>query len=107
MENVEPQQEIRVQGISATLLLNEVRRIIAEEIKISQQNQEEKLLSPLAACKIFNPKISRGTLHNWEREGVISSYILGGKKLFRLSDILDACKKVKRYSPTIKKLRAI
>lgn len=83
--------------VDLEVFLEEIRTIVKEEIKVSQEGQQEKLLSPAAACNLFDPKISRGTLHNWEKEGRIKGYLLGGKKLFKLSDILEACQKIKKY----------
>jgi hypothetical protein len=79
-------------------LLQQFRAIIKEEIKAEQQMQaEEKLLSVAEACKLFKPAISRQTLTNWTKEGLIPMSKYNGKNFYKLSDILEAGTTLKRY----------
>lgn len=40
-------------------------------------------------------KISRPTLHRWKEKGILTSYSIGGKILFKKSEILDMVEKNK------------
>lgn len=70
------------------------------DIKRSKDNtqEEEKLLSPLEACKIFQPQISRVTLHNWTQQGLIQKHQVGGRVFYKKSEVLSALTSLKKYS---------
>jgi hypothetical protein len=80
-------------------LIPEFRQIIQEEIhsKLSQ-DLKEKYLSPDAVCEMFQPKISRGTLFNWDRDDRINSYLIGGRRLYKYSEVIEAIERLKKYS---------
>jgi len=80
-------------------LLPEFRQMIQQEMhaKLSEDLME-KYLSPDVVCKMFDPGISRGTLFNWQKAGYIKAHVIGGKKVFKYSEIVKAVEKLKKYS---------
>ena len=80
-------------------ILPEIRSLIDEAInRKASKELEEKLLSPDEATKVFIPQISRPTLYNWMDAGYINSYFIGGKRVFKYSELIAAVTKVKKYS---------
>ncbi len=77
---------------------NRFREIIREEVKAKvEQELEEKYLSGEKARKLFDPEISRGTLHNWVKKGYIKKYDLNGRSCYKRSEIMEAAKEFKKY----------
>jgi hypothetical protein len=100
-------EEVHFQNINVLEFLAQIRTVHREEYERSQFMADDKLLSPAVAAKLFEPAISTQTLTNWVKEGLIPQRSLGGKVLYLKSDILEASKKLKKYEPTTKKLRAV
>lgn len=76
-----------------------LRQIVKEEISEREKKDSmDTLLSPEEARKLFKPSISRGTLHNWTKEGILTSHPIGGRVWYKYSDILQALGKIKKYS---------
>lgn len=75
-----------------------IRQIIREElINAASQDDKEKFLSMDEARKLFQPVISRGTLYNWMNADYIESYMIGGKRCFKYSELIEAAKKLKKH----------
>lgn len=66
--------------------------------KIASEELAEKFLSVDEARKLFDPEVSRGTMYNWENAGYIQSYLIGGKRYFKYSELLEAVQRIKKYS---------
>lgn len=79
-------------------LLSRVREIVLEVVK---QNQEEKLqatlLSASEACQLFKPKISKATLHEWTKRGLIPVYRIGGRIFYKYSEVIDSAKRLRKF----------
>ena len=89
---------ILLSQIPLSELINQIRLVVQSEITANQKQQlEEKLLSPKEACKLFNPAISRPTLDSLSKQGLFTKYNLGGKVLFKYSEIINSLKTYKRY----------
>lgn len=70
---------------------NWVREVVEEVIdeKMVCANLEDKRLNAEELCKRWD--ISRNTLYNWERDGIIEPLPLGGRrKIYSMRDILNA-----------------
>lgn len=70
---------------------NWVREVVEEVIddKMCNANLEDKRLNSKELCARWN--ISKNTLYNWERDGIISPLPLGGRrKIYAMRDILNA-----------------
>lgn len=74
-----------------------IREAIREELKAVLERQDEKLLSPSAACEKFVPKISKTTLSKWTDEGLIDAKKIGGKKFYLLSEIILKAAVIRKY----------
>lgn len=95
------ENDILLSPIRMSDLVASLREIIKEELRAAQGAQEQdKLMSPADACKIFTPKISRGTLSNWTNDGLIPVQRIGGRLWYKHSDLLTAGSTLKRYKPT-------
>jgi len=80
-------------------LLPEIRQIIREEIKASRiEDLTDKYISPDVVCAMFEPKVSRTTLYNWDKDGRINSYLIGGRRLYKHSEVIQAVEKLKKYT---------
>ena len=77
-------------------LLQKIRAIVKEEMK-HEEKQEEKLLSTAEACKLFQPAISRVTLHKWTSDGHLKRYDIGSRVYYKKSEILESAKSLKKY----------
>ena len=54
--------QILLSGISAKQLVDLLRPMVREEVRLVFSEQEEKLLSPAETCKLFIPAITKATL---------------------------------------------
>src|SRR5688500_11295555 len=79
-------------------LLPEIRQIIQEFETKRTEDLKEKFLSPDVVCEMFDPKISRTTLFNWDRDGKINSHIIGGRRVYKYREVIEAVEKIKKYS---------
>ena len=79
-----------LEGLKYTLkgwMREVVEEVISE--KMCAANIKDKKLTAVELCKRWN--ISKNTLHNWERNGVIQPLpISGKKKLYSMADIMNA-----------------
>lgn len=79
-----------LEGLKYTLkgwMREVVEEVISE--KMCAANLKDKKLTVVELCKRWN--ISKNTLHNWERNGVIQPLpISGKKKLYSMADIMNA-----------------
>src|ERR1051325_1998148 len=79
-------------------ILPSIREAIKEEFRSIQKSEtQEKLLSVDQARKMFDPEVSRGTIYNWINEGLIESYMIGGRRCLKYSELIEAVKRVKKY----------
>jgi excisionase family DNA binding protein len=92
-------KKIYLQEIEEHQLLENIRKIVIEELCNQQQrNQEEKLLSPAEVCKLFNPNISKVTIYNWTKQGKLKKHAIGRKVFYKYSELIVALKTLKRFS---------
>jgi len=89
--------QILITCSSPEQLIELLRPMFREEVKKLLEEKEEKLLSPDATCKIFEPKISKTTLTKWTNLGLIDEHRLGGRVGYKLSEILEKSKTLKKY----------
>lgn len=78
-------------------ILSEFRQIVREEIAASQSQQNERMLSPAEALKLFEPQITRPTLDKLCKDGKLSKNRVGSRVYFKYSELLGAIKGYKRY----------
>ena len=79
-------------------ILNAVRKIVQEELNADvSKTQEEKLLSPAEACKIYQPSISKVTLAKWTADGLIQDYRIGGRVYYKRSELIHSLTTLRKY----------
>lgn len=79
-------------------LLLQIREVVKQELQSNHKAEiEEKLLSPNQAKDLFVPSISRQTLSNWTKDGLLTSYRIGGRVFYKYSEIIGAAKELKRF----------
>ena len=84
--------------LSLDQLAKSIRDIVKSEIEANaMRDLSDKLMSPAETCKIFQPKISKVTLHSWTKAGRLQDHRIGGRVYYRYSEVLDAVKSLKKY----------
>jgi len=63
---------------------------------------EERMLSAEQACNLFYPQITPQTLRTWVSKGHVKSYTLGGKTLYKQSEVIASATTLKKYRRTEK-----
>ena len=87
---------IFIKPITKEELLEEIRKIIKEELTLVANKEDERLLSPSEACNLFVPQISKVTFFAWRNKGYFETVRIGGKVYVKRSNILAALKTVKK-----------
>ena len=85
----------------ALLTPDELTNIISEAYKrgaedtlltINNSNQKDEYLSASGVAKLL--KCSPKTVYNWQAEGKLIKYLIGGKALYLRSEIMKAAKPI-------------
>lgn len=92
-------QHISFTTVPVDALETTLRKIIRSELESARTaEQNDRLISPGEACRLFSPPISKTTLAKWTKEGLLQDQRVGGRVYYRYGDILNAGKSLKRYS---------
>lgn len=88
--------------IPAADFIGQLSEIISEKVSQAiedkaQKSNEEKLLSAKEVCELFQPNISRVTLHTWTKEGKLQPRYIGTRVYYLKSEIMEAVKVIKKY----------
>lgn len=76
----------------------EISTAVRNELAASKkQDLEERMLSPAETCKLFQPAISKVTLHNWTKEGRLRDYRIGGRVFYKYSEVISSLTTLKKY----------
>ncbi|MDV3739517.1 DNA-binding protein [Elizabethkingia anophelis] len=79
---VEPQDLIKE-------IANEVKNILFADLeKTIKDNEPKRYLSADEICKQFD--ITKPTIHEWRKRGILKSYKLGSRVYYRLDEIENA-----------------
>jgi len=89
--------QILLNGLSPDQLIELLRPMIKEEMHRVISEQEERLLSPAEACKLFMPVITKATLASWTKQGFLQEHRIGGRVFYLQSEILASSKKLSKY----------
>lgn len=79
---------------AVSILLNEVSELKKMLVSQSEGNQkathepENDLITIKEACEILN--VSRGTLYRYEKQGKITIYGIGARRLLKRSELLES-----------------
>jgi predicted DNA-binding transcriptional regulator AlpA len=74
-----------------------IREAVREELSAREQKPDEKMLSINEVCKMFHPSVTRATVHNWSKRGLLKKYYIGRSVRFKYSEIMEAAKHLKKY----------
>jgi hypothetical protein len=89
--------QILLSGISPSQFVEILRPMIREEVRLVMAEQEEKLISPAEACKLFKPAITKATLASWTEKGWLQEHRIGGRVFYLQSEILASTLKLGKY----------
>ena len=89
--------QIFLNGIAAEQLVEMFRPMIREEVRLAISEQDEKLISPAEACKVFKPPITKATLASWTKQGFLQEHRIGGRVYYRKSEILASTLTLGKY----------
>ena len=85
--------QILFTGIKVDDLLLQIERLIDAKLSITPKPQENQsgYYSRKEVAKLL--KITLPTLHDWTREGLLKSYKIGTRVLYKPSEVKDALEK--------------
>ena len=87
---------ILLSPVSITSLMEGVRDIIRAELRQQQTTDlQEKLLTAKEAADLL--RVSLVTLWQWEKNGRIAKYSMGGRTYFKYSELMAGLDTLKRY----------
>jgi hypothetical protein len=89
--------QILLNGISAEQLIESLRPMIREEVRLVFSEQEERLLSPAETCKLFIPAITKATLTSWTDKGWLQEHRIGGRVFYLKSEVLASTLTLGKY----------
>ena len=89
--------QILLNGISAEQLIESLRPMIKEEVRLVFSEQEERLLSPAETCKLFIPAITKATLTSWTEKGWLQDHRIGGRVFYLKSEVLASTLTLGKY----------
>ena len=89
--------QILLNGISAEQLIESLRPMIKEEVRLVFSEQEERLLSPAETCKLFIPAITKATLTSWTEKGWLQDHRIGGRVFYLKSEVMASTLTLGKY----------
>ena len=89
--------QILLNGISAEQLIESLRPMIREEVRLVFSEQEEQLLSPAETCKLFIPAITKATLTSWTEKGWLQDHRIGGRVFYLKSEVMASTLTLGKY----------
>lgn len=90
-------EQIILSSIPLELIEAKISQLINSAILNKQQaDLKEKLLSPAETCKLFQPSISKVTLHKWTKEGRIQEHRMGGRVYYKYSEVIQSLQTLKK-----------
>ncbi|SFI14657.1 helix-turn-helix domain-containing protein [Halpernia frigidisoli] len=86
-------ENIQFIGTTPNALISEIveklkTELLSELTKTFNENQPNKYISAQEVCERFN--ISKPTIHEYRRRGLLKSYKWGSRVFYRMSDIENA-----------------
>ena len=89
--------QILLNGITIDQLVESLRLMIREEVRLVFSEQEERLLSPAETCKLFIPAITKATLTSWKEKGWLQDHRIGGRVFYLKSEVLASTLTLGKY----------
>ncbi|QOW11374.1 helix-turn-helix domain-containing protein [Kaistella flava (ex Peng et al. 2021)] len=86
-------EQINFVGIEPTALISEIvgkikSELLADLTKTFNDNQPNRYYSAQDICERFG--ISKPTIHEWRKRGILKTYKLGSRVYYRMDDIEKA-----------------
>jgi hypothetical protein len=92
------QEQILLSPIPIDELESRIQTIVRQEITKKEEDALlERLLSPEQTRHIFNPPISKVTLHHWAKQGKVKPHRIGGRVFYKYSELMESLVHLKRY----------
>lgn len=82
-------------------LVSDISQSILAKLTPANGDEEERWVSPEVARNMFDPAVTRQTLHSWAKKGVINSKKFGNQVRYKRSEILKAGATLKKYRRAI------
>lgn len=80
------------------IILPAVRQVFQEELASKlNADLQARYLSEREARQLFKPSPTRQTFINWEHRGLVTAYMIGGRKYYLFSELTAAVEKIKKY----------
>ncbi len=76
-------------------LLPEIREIIRQELRAEKSAEKAEKYITVNEVQRLCGDISRITVQNWTSKGLLTSYKVGGRRLYRLAEVQAAVEKIK------------
>jgi hypothetical protein len=90
-------EQPQIQLLTTVQLENILEKVVERLYhRLSQNDNDDKLLSIKEAFKFLS--ISRTTLYNWTKKGLIQNRYIGKKPFYKKTDLLNAAKAYKKFS---------
>lgn len=70
--------------------LDRIESLMKELAKEKSELIEGQLLSPAETCNLFNPRISKPTLHAWTKAGRLQKYQLGARVFYKRNEVMES-----------------
>lgn len=91
-------EQIILIPITVDELLNRIKAIMSEVLKEKHEEVlRARLLSPAETCKLFSPTISKVTLYEWTKQGLIPSYRIGGRVYYNYAEVIESAKRIRKF----------
>jgi hypothetical protein len=92
-------EPVLLSAINLTDLTSNIERSMEKLLeKALARTVDEKLLSIEEVRKMFVPTISKSSIVTYTKQGKLRSYWLGGKLVYRRSELLQDITKIRNYS---------
>lgn len=90
---------IQNETLIVTLNLGQLKQLIKDAVEEAKEDKpkSESLLSPEEARKVWQPAISKVTLHRWTKEGLVPVHRIGGRVYYKHSELINSVKEIRPY----------
>ena len=93
--------KILINELTPQELCELIEQAVRKELSpVMKQHAEERLYNVESARRLWEPAVSRQTIYNWMAEGKLPFHKIGGRIVFKYSELMDAVKTIKRYGGT-------
>jgi hypothetical protein len=91
-------QQLFLPPIDLNVFKETIKECVKDVLVEMKEGEEEKLLSINKVTQLFDPAASTTTVRKWTKEGKLQAYVIGGRILYKQSQVMEAATKITRYS---------